>query len=156
MLLSQAAAKKAKTNAIYRENEEMKDLLRPLRGRSDDEAFEIFTRLRTSDDSIAVLADARTSHALPISPSSTLSMHHSDARVIEGAALQASPYTVPAHPWTSIAGHGPVSHLICSFFRWDTFLHPHVDLECFLQDMRNSDPIRERCSLHNVHSVISH
>jgi hypothetical protein len=128
---------------LERENYDFKDLFAYIRNKPENEAFELYRRLRKSDDPFTTLQqfrDAETLLAFPThaAPSGTGQkfMHE-----IEVDALAKSPLRVPARPWTSVAGDGIVSRLISSFFKWDDcIMYPFVDRELFLRDMRSSDP----------------
>lgn len=146
--VSRFSALKNKTKSLVLENQQLKELLKMLHQKSDIEAFEIFSRLRTSDDPIAVLKQVKEADVLLPTPSSNTLAGDLSLQDLENAALRASPFTVPAHPWTAVAGDGIVSHLVCSFFKFDqVFLFPAIDPECFLQDMRTQDPVTSKyCS----------
>ncbi|KAK4446165.1 nitrogen assimilation transcription factor nirA, partial [Podospora aff. communis PSN243] len=128
---------------LERENHDFKDLFAYIRQKPENEAFELYRRLRMSEDPLKTLRqfrDAETLLALPTyaTPSCTAEkfMHE-----IEADALAKSPLRVPARPWTSVAGDGLVSSLISSFFKWDDcIMYPFVDRDLFLRDMRNSEP----------------
>jgi len=64
-------------------------------------------------------------------------------RKLDLDALRDSPIKVRAYPWTTVAGDGLVSSLISSFFAWDNpFFYSFVDQECFLEDMKQRDPLK--------------
>ncbi|KAK5654284.1 hypothetical protein OQA88_7461 [Cercophora sp. LCS_1] len=125
---------------LEQENHKLKNLFASLRSRPENEASEIYRRLRNSDDPFKTLQqfqDAETLLMLPMASGSTdIWMNELDAE-----ALSKSPIKVSARPWTSAAGDGIVSSLISAFFKWDdALLYSFVDRELFLRDMKRGDP----------------
>ncbi len=130
---------------LQRENHELKNLFGYLRNKPENEAFEIYRRLRASDDPIKTLQHFKDAETLLILPSSmTGQLIHE----VDSEALTNSPLKVPARPWTPVAGDGIVSSLISAFFQWDdAMIHPFVDQQLFLRDMRSGNPVTSRyCS----------
>lgn len=139
------------------ENEQLHDLLNRIRTLSEKEAQEVFTRLRTAEDPLAVLGFIKDADLLLgdpggvqaiISPSSHLEA--AESRVLDGSRFE-----IPARPWTVVAADGVVSGLISSFFSWaDTFLYPFIDREAFLDDMRRGQPeVAKFCSCFLVNTI---
>jgi hypothetical protein len=125
---------KNKYPAVLEEVGQLKELLRKLCDSPNTEALEILTKLRTVENPLTVLQQ------IPIAASSNPLNADASLRDLNRAAFNASTFTVPAQPWTAVAGDGIVSHLICSWARRDSiFIHPFVDIKCFLQDMRSQN-----------------
>ncbi|KAK0718616.1 hypothetical protein B0T26DRAFT_676756 [Lasiosphaeria miniovina] len=115
--VSRYADLKVTFEQLERENSDFKDLLAYLRFRPEKEAFEIYRRLRASDNPLAVLQYFREAETLLIAPSTAGSgMADRHAADIDAEALAQSDLKVPARPWTPVAGDGLVSSLITAFF----------------------------------------
>ncbi|KAI0409208.1 putative C6 transcription factor [Xylaria palmicola] len=139
--LSRSSARKEIQNQLQRENLELRQLFHHLSKRPELEAYNIFQRIRASDDPIAVAHTIKQAELLlPPTPSD----EHGELTTLnqlEFDALGRSPIKVPARPWTAVAGDGIVSELVSAWFKWDNaFLYPFIDRQCFLQDMRKGDP----------------
>ncbi|KAK0736760.1 hypothetical protein B0T21DRAFT_288626 [Apiosordaria backusii] len=132
---------KQTSEKLERENKGLRELFAYLRERPDNEAFEIFQRLRQAKDPLVTLQHIRDADTLLMVPSISCMATFDKERIdIENNALAGSPLRVPSQPWTSIAGDGLVSHLISSLFQWDhPFIIPFIDREVFLRDMRKGE-----------------
>jgi len=134
---------------LERENHDLKDLLTNLRSRPENEAFELYRRLRGSDDPLRILQYFKDAESLLMLPSMGPGMAERWMSEADAEALASSPLKVPARPWTKVAGDGIVSNLISAWFKWDDSTQsPFVDKELFLRDMRNGDasPRTRYCS----------
>ncbi|KAK3994470.1 hypothetical protein QBC44DRAFT_286285 [Cladorrhinum sp. PSN332] len=123
---------------LERENQDLKELLSYMKRRPEDEAFEVYKRLRTADDPLQVLQFFRHADTLLLMPSSNGALVCDRiAKDLELEAQAVSDTKVPARPWTAVAGDGLVSCLISSFFKWDNpILLSFLDRDLFLRDMR--------------------
>ncbi|KAF4815096.1 Nitrogen assimilation transcription factor nit-4 [Colletotrichum siamense] len=143
---------------LERENEDLHEFLRFLISRPEEEAFEIFKRLRASGDALEVLNFVRTADLLlqrrqvgddvnQETPKETTAEREED--------LPVSHFKVPAKPWTNLANDIIVSDLITSFFLWEApFFLPFVDQQTFLDDMRGCSPeTATYCSPLLVHAI---
>ncbi|KAF4880145.1 Nitrogen assimilation transcription factor nit-4 [Colletotrichum siamense] len=143
---------------LERENEDLHEFLRFLISRPEEEAFEIFKRLRASGDALEVLNFVRTADLLlqrrqvgddvnQETPKETTAEREND--------LPVSHFKVPAKPWTNLANDIIVSDLITSFFLWEApFFLPFVDQQAFLDDMRGCSPeTATYCSRLLVHAI---
>ncbi|KAK5625141.1 hypothetical protein RRF57_000858 [Xylaria bambusicola] len=138
--LSRSSARKEITNRLQRENSELRSLLHDLSRRPDAESYNIYRRLRLTDDPISLVHSIRQAELL-LPVTTTDGDESATLQQIEANALDGSVIKVPARPWTTVAGDGIVSELISAWFKWDnTFLYPFVDHECFLKDIRSADP----------------
>ncbi|KAK3361839.1 hypothetical protein B0T24DRAFT_640200 [Lasiosphaeria ovina] len=136
--VSRYADLKVTFEQLERENSDFKDLLAYLRFRPEKEAFEIYRRLRASDNPLSVLQYFREAETLLVVPS-TAGSGMADRHVadLDAEALAQSALKVPARPWTPVAGDGLVSTLITAFFKWDAgFPYFFVDQVLFINDMR--------------------
>lgn len=138
---------------LERENRGFKELFAYLRQRPEHEAFEVYRRLRTTDDPLATLQFFRDADTLLAIPSINGSgVDGGRVAAIEADALASSPIKVPSRPWTSVAGDGLVSSLVSSFFKWDhPFMMPFIDLELFVRDMRRGEG--QYCSAFLVNAI---
>ncbi|KAK1974736.1 hypothetical protein LZ30DRAFT_607281 [Colletotrichum cereale] len=156
---SRVASIRKRKEELERENEDLHEILRFLYLRPEQEAIEIFKRLRISGDALHVLDIVRTgdlllqrlippvdSHARLPEPMQTYydTVDHSEN----------SPDT-SARPWSEVADDGVVSDLVAGFFQWDgPFLIAFVDEEGFLEDMRKRSPETARyCSSVLVNAI---
>jgi hypothetical protein len=128
-------ATKRKYIALEQENSQLRHLYKLVREESSRNAFDIFLRMRNSDDPIALLQSVGNTTGILPNPS-TYSVGDKRIDDIDTAALLNSCIQVPARPWTSVANDGLVSDLISSFFTWDRFLYPFVHQQAFLHEMR--------------------
>ncbi|OHW97528.1 C6 transcription factor [Colletotrichum incanum] len=135
---------------LERENEDLHEFLRFLYLRPEQEAVEIFKRLRISGDALQVLEIVRSGDLL-------LQRLRADRNASSPEPMQTSPdavhhfehsLNVPAKPWTELADDAVVSELMAGFFQWDEpFLLVFVDEKSFLEDMRQCSPETARyCS----------
>ncbi|KAI0516950.1 putative C6 transcription factor [Xylaria bambusicola] len=138
--LSRSSARKEIANRLQRENSDLRSLLHDLSSRPDAEAYNIYRRLRLTDDPISLTHSIRQAELL-LPTVMVDGDEFSTLQQLEANALDGSVIKVPAQPWTTVAGDGIVSELISAWFKWDgAFLCPFVDSECFLQDIRSADP----------------
>jgi hypothetical protein len=149
--VSRTSALKRKCDSLQDENERLRELFGLLRQKSKPEAHDILSRIRDSEDPLAVWRSIKDAELLlPWSPSASGSSGTRDPRLekIDAEALAESHVKVKAQPWTALAGDGIVSDLVSSFFAWDnTFRFSFIDRDCFLEDMARGDPERARyCS----------
>ncbi|KAL0940087.1 Nitrogen assimilation transcription factor nirA 5 [Colletotrichum truncatum] len=128
---------------LERENEDLHELLRFLHSRPEEEAVEIFKRLRESGDALQVLDFVRNADLLLQRRQVVKSASPNDSNRFSADVddLPAGFLKVPARPWTTLANDGVVSELITGFFKWDEpFILAFVDREAFLEDMRGCLP----------------
>ncbi|KAJ3566189.1 hypothetical protein NPX13_g7231 [Xylaria arbuscula] len=137
---SRSLARKEIANRLQLENSELRSLLHHLSSRPEAEAHDIYRRLRTTVDPIALIHSIKQAELLlPVGErdGDELAM----LRQLDANALEESVIKVPAQPWTSVSGDGIVSELLSSWFKWDDgFLYPFVDRECFLRDIHSANP----------------
>ncbi|OLN86935.1 Nitrogen assimilation transcription factor nit-4-like protein 4 [Colletotrichum chlorophyti] len=130
-------ALKRKANELENENAQFRDLFRMVCSKSEDEAAEIFRRIRLSGDPFRVLESIRQAEMLLPSPSSNDRIHDSRLAKLNEKALENSLIRVPAKPWTVVVDDGLVSELITDFFSWDNAsCFPAIEQNMFLSDMR--------------------
>jgi len=104
--------------------------------RPDQDTYEIFNRIRVTNDPIAVLRLVKEADLLIRSPNSSTS-YAAELGKLEAEVLQKSHIVVPAQPWTLVAGDSIVSDLISAFFANDDgYLAPFIHREAFLGCMR--------------------
>ncbi|TDZ32711.1 Nitrogen assimilation transcription factor nit-4 [Colletotrichum trifolii] len=130
-------ALKRKANVLETENAQYRDLFRMVCSKTEDEAQEIFRRIRVSGDPLRVLESIRQAEMLLPTPSTNDRVHDSRLAKLNEKAMEASLIRVPAKPWTAIADDGLVSELVTDFFSWEnasTF--PAIERDLFLSDMR--------------------
>ncbi|OIW28590.1 hypothetical protein CONLIGDRAFT_387874 [Coniochaeta ligniaria NRRL 30616] len=149
--ISRTSALKRKCDTFQDENERLRELFGLLRQKSKPEAQDILSRIRSSEDPLAVWRSIKDAELLlPRSPSASGSGAIRDPRLekIDAEALADSHVKVKARPWTAVAGDGIVSDLVSSFFAWDNgFRFSFVDKDCFLEDMALGAPEKARyCS----------
>ncbi|KAJ0334268.1 hypothetical protein COL5a_000316 [Colletotrichum fioriniae] len=141
-------ALKRKANDLESENVQYKELFRMVCTKSEDEAKEIFRRIRLSGDPLRVLESIRQAEILL--PSLPVNDRVSDSRLakLNEKAMENSLLRVPAKPWTAVADDGIVSELITDFFSWDNAsCFPAVEQNLFLEDMRSGNIKRAKwCS----------
>ncbi|CAI0641093.1 unnamed protein product [Colletotrichum noveboracense] len=135
---------------LERENEDLHELLRFLYLRPDEEAREIFRRLRASGNALEVLNAVRTADLLlqRRQVGEGADQVYPKLRSSENEDSHTRLLVVPARPWTTLANDDVVSDLITSFFLLDaTFFLAFVEQEAFLEDMRSCSPETARyCS----------
>jgi hypothetical protein len=138
---TRSASLKNRFPAVMDENMQLREFISRLSLAPNIEVIEMAARLRTGEDPIAVLRQVKEADLVPRTASLNPLNPDASLRDLDRAAFHASTFTVPARPWTTVAGNGIISHLICSWARRDSiFLHPFVDTTCFLRDMRSQDP----------------
>ncbi|KAK1853531.1 C6 transcription factor [Colletotrichum chrysophilum] len=130
-------ALKRKANVLENENAQYRDLLRMVCSKTEDEAQEIFRRIRVSGDPLKVLESIRQAEILLPSPAANERVSDSRLAKLNDKAMENSLIRVPAKPWTAIADDGLVSELITDFFSWENAsAFPAVDRDLFVADMR--------------------
>lgn len=129
------------------------ELIKNLQIRPEEEASELFRRLRLTKSPFEVLefvrhGDLLLNCGLPTAPNE----HESK---IDAVALEHAPIKVPAKPWTTVARDGIVSELVSAWFKWDdAFGYPFLDRDAFVDDMRSGDVNRARyCSRFLVNAL---
>ncbi|KAL0779974.1 hypothetical protein CaCOL14_004458 [Colletotrichum acutatum] len=141
-------ALKRKANDLESENVQYRDLFRMVCTKSEDEAKEIFRRIRLSGDPLRVLESIRQAEILL--PSLPVNDRVSDSRLakLNERAMESSLLRVPAKPWTTVADDGIVSELITDFFSWDNAsCFPAIEQNLFLEEMRSGNIKRAKwCS----------
>jgi hypothetical protein len=153
--VSRTSALKRKCDALQDENERLRELFGLLRQKSKPEAHDILSRIRNSEDPLAVWRSIKDAELLlPWSPAAS-GLRDPRLERIDAEALAESHIRVQAQPWTALAGDGIVSDLVSSFFAWDnTFRFSFIDKDCFLEDMRRGNPDKARyCSPFLVHAM---
>ncbi|KAF5623496.1 Nit-4-like protein [Fusarium sp. NRRL 25303] len=129
-----------KYDILLVENQQYRELFDAINNKPECEAQEIFNRLRSSDQPLAVLESMRQAEVLLPKPSTNT--WGSDPRLafFDQKALESSVIQVPAKPWTTVAGDGIVSELITDFFTWDnSYMFPVLDRITFVDEMRAGD-----------------
>ncbi|KAI8293824.1 Nitrogen assimilation transcription factor nit-4 [Colletotrichum sp. SAR 10_98] len=130
-------ALKRKANVLENENAQYRDLFRMVCSKTEDEAQEIFRRIRVSGDPLKVLESIRQAEILLPSPAANERVSDSRLAKLNDKAMENSLIRVPAKPWTAIADDGLVSELITDFFSWENAsAFPAVDRDLFVTDMR--------------------
>lgn len=144
------------------EVDDLRDLFSLLQTRPEQDALEIFRRIRANPtaDVHSVVDFVRSGDLLlqnaALSTATAAGLDDPQAlRVDDRAAEQPYAIRVPARPWTTIAGDGLVSELVGSFFAWDAiFWLPFIDRTCFIADMRAGNPAEAKyCSPLLVHAM---
>lgn len=129
-----------KYDILLVENQQYRELFDAINKKPECEAQEIFNRLRSSDQPLAVLESMKQAEALLPKPSTNT--WDSDPRLafFDQKAFESSVIQVPAKPWTIVAGDGIVSELITDFFTWDnSYMFPVLDRVTFVDEMRAGD-----------------
>ncbi|KAG4255551.1 hypothetical protein FPRO04_08496 [Fusarium proliferatum] len=129
-----------KYDILLVENQQYRELFDAINKKSECEAQELFNRLRSSDQPLAVLESMRQAEVLLPKPSTNT--WGSDPRLafFDQKAFESSVIQVPAKPWTTVAGDGIVSELITDFFTWDnSYMFPVLDRITFVDEMRAGD-----------------
>ncbi|KAK4235023.1 hypothetical protein C8A03DRAFT_18175, partial [Achaetomium macrosporum] len=147
--VSRYADLKLTSEKLDRENRELKELFAFICSRPETEAFEVYRRLRATEDPFATLHFIKDADTLLRNPSpSGYGTAIAEVWKIDAEALAASVIKVPARPWTSVAGDGLVSDLVSAFFKWDDpFIWSLIDRELFIRDMRHASPLSSQfCS----------
>lgn len=131
------------------ERDELRNLLDLLQTQPDDEANEIFRRLRTNRDPFVTLQSIRQAKTLLPNPDPISHFHgYPQIETLDAESSRWSPLKLRARPWTTVAGDGIVSALISKFFAWDgSYMLPFIDHTCFIRDMKTGDIARAQfCS----------
>ncbi|TDZ14670.1 Nitrogen assimilation transcription factor nit-4 [Colletotrichum orbiculare MAFF 240422] len=155
---SRVGSIRRRKDELERENQDLHEFLRYLYARPEEEAVEIFKRLRMSGDALQVLEFVRSGDLLLQGRPAEQSASPGDSAMANSDGdgdVRAAGLTVPASPWTTLANDGVVSELMASFFAWDEpFYLAFVDRESFLEDMRHaSAETAEFCSPALVNAI---
>ncbi|KAI3394728.1 hypothetical protein diail_2257 [Diaporthe ilicicola] len=140
---TQAVAFKRRGRTAAEEVVQMRELFSFIHNRSETDALEIFRRMRLLKDPLVVLQSVRDADLVMPNPSlfpATSGLNEPRMRKLDDDALKNSPITVPARPWTAVAGDGVVSELVYGLLAWDAYLFPCFHPAAFLADMRAMDP----------------
>ncbi|EFQ34274.1 uncharacterized protein GLRG_09418 [Colletotrichum graminicola M1.001] len=130
-------ALKRKASVLETENAQYRDLFRMVCTKSEDEAKEIFRRIRASGDPIRVLESIRQAEILLPVPATNDRTRDMRLTKLDERALQSSLIRVPAKPWTTVADDGLVSELVTDFFNWENVsCFPAIEQTLFIDDMR--------------------
>lgn len=128
-----------------------------IHNRTEADAWEIFKRIRTSKDPLAVLQSVKDADLVLPNPSlvaAASDLNDPRIRKLDDNARDTSPFHVPARPWTAVAGDGLVSELVCGLFAWDAYPFPFFHPNAFLADMRRMDPnTAQYCSPFLVNAI---
>jgi hypothetical protein len=143
---------KRKHNAVEQEVQDLRLIYDLIRNRSEQEAYEIFKRIRQTSDPLELLRFVKEADMLlsTVTPTSIPESGSPDPRVqkLDADALEKSPIKVSALPWTTVAGDGIVSELLSEYFTYENiFLFPAIHQEEFLRDINERNPKKARyCS----------
>ena len=147
-------ALKRKHGTLLEEVDQLKELFSLMHKRSHQEAHEIFKRIRSTNDPIAILQSIKDAELLLSRP---LPGVYNDPRIqrLDADSIQNSSIKVPARPWTMVAGDGIVSELITNFFENDHgYLVPLIHRGSFLKEMRTRSAREAKyCSPTLVNSI---
>ncbi|KAK1995363.1 hypothetical protein LX36DRAFT_659716 [Colletotrichum falcatum] len=133
-------ALKRKASVLETENAQYRDLFRMVCTKSEDEAKEIFRRIRVSGDPIRVLESIRQAEILLPAPMTNERTRDARLAKVDERALQTSLIRVPAKPWTTVADDGLVSELVTDFFTWENVsCFPAIEQTLFVDDMRSGN-----------------
>jgi hypothetical protein len=138
---SRKAALQKRLDLIEHERNDLRDLLDLIQTRPDDEAAEIFRRLRAERSPIEILQSIRQASLLLPNPDPVSRLQgYPQIDALDAECSKCSPLKLRARPWTTVAGDGIISSLISKFFAWDgAYMLPFIDRICFLRDMKTGD-----------------
>ncbi|KAI1118714.1 putative C6 transcription factor [Nemania sp. NC0429] len=141
--VSRTSARKEIISDLQGQVHDLRDLLRHISHRPDEEAQEILSRLRRSEDPVLLAHSIRQADLLLPNPG--VHRHgrgeHTTMAQLDADALERSLIKVPARPWTVVAGDGIVSELVSSWFRWDDpFMYAFIERDDFIREMRAGSP----------------
>lgn len=146
---SRKAALQRQLGEVEIERNDLRDLLDLIQTQPDDEAAEIFRRLRKSRDPLVTLRSIRQARLLLPNPDPVAQFHgYPQIERLDAECARWNPLKLRARPWTTVAGDGIVSALLSKFFAWDgAYMLPLVDSLCFIRDLKTGDVARsEFCS----------
>jgi hypothetical protein len=141
-----------KHRELSSQHEALKELLTQLVKLPENEAQELFRRLRASNNLENLVDLVFQEHV-----ASTAGDDGALVRSIEQASLEQSTIKVRARPWTRLVGDGLASELVSSFMAFDQpFMYSFIDKERFLEDMHTGSPESARyCSPFLVNAICS-
>lgn len=120
---------------------ELRELYNNIRTRPEKEAFDIFTRIRNSNNPVEILRLIKEADLLLLNPTTGVNVNPRVEK-LNLDALQISKLKVPYSPWTNVSGarDGIVSELISTFFAYENiFFDPSVYQEVFIEEMHGRD-----------------
>lgn len=138
---SRKAALQRRLVEVENERNDLRNLLNLIQLQPDDEAGEIFRRLRANRDPLMVLQSIRQANLLLQNPDPVSQFQgYPQIETLDAESSRWSPLKLRARPWTKVAGDGIVSGLISKFFAWDgAYMLPFIDRFCFIRDMKTGD-----------------
>lgn len=145
--------------ALEEENDQYQELYRLLQQRRQQEAQDIFHRIRTSQNPLHVLQAIRDANVLlPQLASPILGEVDPRLRKLDREALDSAPFKVHARPWTVVEDDGIVSELISGFFEVDDLYYiPAIDRDTFLNEMQEANIERAKyCSPLLVNAICAY
>ncbi|KAK2615012.1 hypothetical protein N8I77_001791 [Diaporthe amygdali] len=135
----------------------MHELYDFIHNRSEADAWDVFKRMRLSKDPLAVLQSVRDADLVLPSPSlfaATSDLNDPRIRKLDDDARSSSLVSVPARPWTTVAGDGIVSELVGGLLSWDAYMFSCIHPGAFLAEMRRMDPnTAQYCSPFLVNAI---
>lgn len=146
---SRKAALQRILGEVESERDDLRDLLNLIQTLPDDEAGEVFRRLRANRDPLMILQSIRQANLLLPNPDPVSQLQgYPQIEKLDAESSRWSPLKLRARPWTTVAGDGVVSELISKFFAWDgAYMLPFIDRICFIRDMKTGDIARSQfCS----------
>ncbi|XPS70319.1 hypothetical protein M3J09_002544 [Ascochyta lentis] len=145
---SRKAALQRRLGEVEAERDSLRDLLNLIQTQPDDEAAEIFRRLRMDRNPLVTLQTIKQARTLLPNPDPVSQFQgYPQIETLDAASARLSPLKLRARPWTTVAGDGVVSALISKFFIWDgSYMLPFIDRTCFVRDMKTGDVHSEFCS----------
>jgi hypothetical protein len=150
---------KRKYHDLEEENVQYQELYNFIRQRPQQEAQDIFHRIRTSQDPLHVLQSIKDADIL-LSYSTSIIPGEVDPRLkkLDREALDLVPIKVHARPWTVVADDGIVSELISGFFEVDHLYYiPAIDRDTFLDDMKKTNIVEAKlCSPLLVNAICAY
>lgn len=138
---SRKAVLQRRLGEIENERNDLRDLLNMIQTQPEDEATEIFRRLRMNRDPLMTLQSIRHAKTLLPNPDPVSQYQgYPQIETLDAESGRWSPLKVRARPWTTVAGDGIVSALISKFFAWDgAYILPFIDRNCFIRDMKSGN-----------------
>jgi hypothetical protein len=138
---SRKAALQRRLGEVEDERDNLRELLNLIQTQPDDEAGEIFRRLRANRDPLIILQSIRQANLLLPNPDPVSQFQgYLQVETLDAEGSRWSPLKLRARPWTTVAGDGIVSALISKFFAWDgVYMLPFIDRICFIRDMKTGD-----------------
>ncbi|UPX11811.1 uncharacterized protein EKO05_0002399 [Ascochyta rabiei] len=145
---SRKAALQRRLVEVETERDSLRDLLKLIQTQPDDEAAEIFRRLRVDRDPLGTLQAIEQAKILLPNPDPMSQFQgYPQIETLDAASARLSPLKLRARPWTTVVGDGIVSALISKFFIWDgAYMLPFIDRTCFVRDMKTGNVRSQFCS----------